>query len=214
MTHVLPAFNGLYRSFTSTPHSFNLNSFLLLSASLRAFLSPENVEHLNTRLLATPPRPTSGLAPSPAQKRRQNANALLGRYRSNGRPLSGNFVVCAGQEMLWTMLSQVLTPSSALAEPILADADADDGAEASNLAWDSLLRGAVASGQLDLPETALANFQKSAERAMGVFEGMLVTVGQLKGEASASDLYVFEVMSESLVRPRRLYCAPLTQQRR
>lgn len=198
ITHVLPSFNGLYRSFTSTPHSFTLKSFLLISTAVSAFLAPSNIERLNTLLLASP-RAASGL-PSPEQKRRQNANALLGRYRSNGRPLSGNFLVCAGTEIQWTMLSQVLIPGSALKNPILDTADGEDGAEASNLAWDILLAGKVAQEAVRCAETDLSGIKKTAERTLRVFEEMLGTIGNLKGEAGASDLYIFEVMSESLVR--------------
>ena len=200
ITHVLPAFNGLYRSFTSTPHSFMLPSFLLLSSSLAAFLTSAKVEHLNGLLH----RPTQSPGASAAIKRQQNANALLGRYRSNGRPLSGNFLVCASQEMQWTMLSQVLTPSDAFKEPILnpADPDGEDGAEASNLAWDLLLRGEAAQQPTSSPEGELVRIKETAERAMGVFEGMLANAIQLKAEANGTDLYLFEVMSESLVRCR------------
>jgi hypothetical protein len=179
ITHVLPAFNGLYRSFTSTPHSFTLPSFLLLSSSLAAFLTSAKVEHLNGLLH----RPTQSPGASAAIKRQQNANALLGRYRSNGRPLSGNFLVCASQE-----------------NP--ADPDGEDGAEASNLAWDLLLRGEAAQQPTSSPEGELVRIKETAERAMGVFEGMLANAIQLKAEANGTDLYLFEVMSESLVRCR------------
>lgn len=207
ITHVLPAFNGLYRSFTSTPHSFTLPSFLLLSSTLGAFLTSSKVEHINSLLH----RSAQSLGSLAAAKRRQNANALLGRYRSNGRPLSGNFLVCASQEMQWTMLSQVLTPSEAFKEPILnpADPDGDDGAEASNLAWDLLLRDEAAQQPTSALEGELVRCKETAEQAMGVFEGMLADAIQLKAEANDTDLYLFEVMSESLVRPS---ASPFRQQ--
>lgn len=107
--------------------------------------------------------------------------------------------------MQWTMLSQVLTPSDAFKEPIhsSADPDGEDGAEASNLAWDLLLRGEVAQQPTSTSEGELVRIRETAERAMGVFEGMLADAVQLKAEVTGTDLYLFEVMSESLVRDRK-----------
>jgi hypothetical protein len=181
---------------------------------------PSSIDALNHLLID----PTTALASSEASLdpfTAQYALALLARYRTSGRPLSGNFVICAGLEIQKTMLSQALSPPSTLsaavassvnvgktAEPgrmeeIPAGNNAGEGAEASNAAWYRLLDGRVA-GTTDGGSRPRAYGEE--EKGLRIVLGnamkcageMLVTIGSLKGEP-APDLYPFEVISESLV---------------
>jgi hypothetical protein len=182
-----------------------------------ALFQPSSIDALNHLLID----PTSALSSTEASLdpfTSQYALSLLARYRTAGRPLSGNFVICAGLEIQKTMLSQALSPPSSLptptassenavvkkvegpgrAEAIPAGNNAGEGAEASNAAWYRLLDGGAA-GTMRVHGDEGQSLHTVLGNAMRCAGEMLGTIGSLKGEP-APDLYPFEVISESLVR--------------
>jgi phosphatidylinositol 4-kinase A len=116
---------------------------------------------------------------------------FVSRYVTQGRPLSGYFVVCCVIETEWTVLAQVLgsTPpknSSTIAE-----------AAAANKAWLSLMHHAA--HELDISDEKIEHSLKcTISYAMQCFTDLLMQIKEMDVEP-ALDTYAWETMSESLV---------------
>ena len=201
--HSIPIFNGLYRSLTSISHPFDLPSFLRLASSISSLLVPTTIDRLN-QLLIDP----SSLFPAHGQDGDQDfdqaslpyAYALLAKYRANGRPLSGNLLICAGLEIQWTMLAQMLVPAEVLKTKVVPlGNDSGEGAEASSAAWEVLLAGPAEGLQGEVDGENRDALNQILQTALKCFSDMLSTLQTLRGE-HAADLYPYEVLSESLVR--------------
>lgn len=201
--HSIPIFNGLYRSLTSISHPFTLPSFVRLASSISGLLVPATIDRLNQLLID----PSSVLRTQAdeedddlSRESLRYAYALLARYRANGRPLSGNLLICAGLEMQWTMLAQMLVPEELLKTKVVPlGNDSGEGAEASSAAWEVLLSGPAEGLQGVVDGENRDALVQMLQTALKCFSDMLSTLQTLRGE-HAADLYPYEVLSESLVR--------------
>lgn len=203
----MPIFNGLYRSLTSIAHPFTLSSFTRLAQSINTLIVPKTIERLNQLLLNPsslfPPRTQTETDDDEEDSTRSSlpyAYALLSKYRLNDRPLSGNLLICAGLEMQFTMLAQILVPAEMIRTKVVPlGNDSGEGAEASNAAWAVLLSGAaegLEGGEAEgKDKEALTEIMGTALRS---FADMSSTIQTLRSEPSV-DLYPYEVVSESLV---------------
>lgn len=203
--HAVPIFNGLYRSLTSIAHPFTFSSFTDLGSSISILLQQSTIDRLNQLLLdpASLLTASSSTSSPSGDSSIRYAHLLLARYRANGRPLSGNFLLCASLEIAWTVLAQALLPASdSSPHAIPLGNQTGDGAEASNSAWDRLLSTPVVSATDAGPVLAKGEeeaIRRSLAGALKAFADISGTIQALRGEA-AVDLYPYEVVSESLVR--------------
>jgi phosphatidylinositol 4-kinase len=116
---------------------------------------------------------------------------FVSRYATQGRPLSGYFIVCCVIETEWTVLAQVL----AFTPPTKSNTVSE--AAAANKAWLSLMRHAA--HELDIGDEKIEKTLKSIIRySMQCFTDLLVQIQEMDSEPSL-DTYAWETMSESLV---------------
>jgi phosphatidylinositol 4-kinase A len=116
---------------------------------------------------------------------------FVSRYVSQGRPLSGYFVVCCVIETEWTVLAQVLASTPC------ANSNTKAEAAAANKAWLSLMRHAAR--ELDITDdTIKRTLKRTIEYALQCFTDLLVQIKEMDVEPSL-DTYAWETMSESLV---------------
>ncbi len=185
LTQLAPALHGLYRAITSTSYPWDLSQWELLVIELQPICSQEFVDRLN------------GLLNDILQQENMDAEALqyiqtfLSRYASQGRPLSGFFMVCCVIEIEWTVLAQTLSPPTAVVEGYAKDA------AAANKAWISLMSSAAQ--KLDLKQNANDCLKRTASYAMQCFTDLMLQIEEMDCEPSM-DTYSWETMSESLVR--------------
>ncbi|KAF8759029.1 PI3 PI4-kinase family [Rhizoctonia solani] len=173
--HVSPAFHGLYRAAFASLFSVRLVE--RLNAIVEEFLQRADED------------PSLSLY----------VQAFLARYKANERPLSGYFVICSIVEVQWTALAQVL--ASPLHDPetqkkkIQSVALTDD-AEASNMAWATLMRQkahSIDSTQQGVKE----HLQQTVAHTMKYFNDLLVQVEDMEDDPD-NDTYTWETMAESL----------------
>lgn len=117
---------------------------------------------------------------------------FVSRYVTQGRPLSGYFIVCCVIETQWTVLAQVLAP------PPKSGSGTVTEAAAANKAWLSLMRQAPAPIEIEDQKIRDAMSQ-TIKYAMQCFTDLLVQIEEMDSEPSL-DTYAWETMSESLVR--------------
>ncbi|KZO97923.1 atypical/PIKK/PI4K protein kinase [Calocera viscosa TUFC12733] len=214
VTQTLPSFHGLYRAIVSVPFPWSVTAWRALASLLSPLLSAELVERLNDILVDAieadmsddeyTPRFTNGSVPdrdaeSPIGKPREPQDpreatykqTLLTRYVAAGRPLTGYFVACCVAEMQWTTLAEALhTPGQEtfVAKPPVA-------AEASSLAWTTLLEGKLDVSD-ELTEEDKDGLKTTGLEASKWVSEMLAQIKDLEG--MEGDAYVREVMAESL----------------
>ncbi|KAF8350539.1 hypothetical protein F5887DRAFT_939764 [Amanita rubescens] len=183
LTQLAPALHGLYRAITSTSYPWDSSQWELLVIELQPICSQEFVDRLN------------GLLNDILQQENMDAEALqyiqtfLSRYASQGRPLSGFFMVCCVIEIEWTVLAQTLSPPTAVVEGYAKDA------AAANKAWISLMSSAAQ--RLDLKQNANDCLKRTASYAMQCFTDLMLQIEEMDCEPSM-DTYSWETMSESL----------------
>lgn len=116
---------------------------------------------------------------------------FLSRYVSQGRPLSGYFIVCCVIETEWTVLAQVLGSTPPTNSSIVTEA------AAANKAWLSLVR--YPAHGLDIGDKKIENSLRcTIKYAMQCFTDLLVQIEEMDVEPSL-DTYAWETVSESLV---------------
>ncbi|ELU44766.1 phosphatidylinositol 4-kinase beta [Rhizoctonia solani AG-1 IA] len=191
--HVSPAFHGLYRAVTATPFPWELSEWLACSKAFASLFSVRLVERLNAIVEEFLQRADEDPSLS------LYVQAFLARYKANERPLSGYFVICSIVEVQWTALAQVL--ASPLHDPetqkkkIQSVALTDD-AEASNMAWATLMRQkahSIDSTQQGVKE----HLQQTVAHTMKYFNDLLVQVEDMEDDPD-NDTYTWETMAESL----------------
>lgn len=121
----------------------------------------------------------------------QFVQTFVSRYVTQGRPLSGYFIVCCVIETEWTVLAQ------ALARPSLTYSGTITEAAAANKAWLSLMR--QATQEVDISDQTVENTLKSTIKySMQCFTDLFLQIEEMDAEPSL-DTYAWETMSESLV---------------
>jgi len=185
-TQFAPAFHGFYRALISTTYQWTPHHWVQLSKNVNPLFDQHSIETLNrlvtdiVQLEETDPEAI------------QSVTALLARYVSRGRPLSGYFLICCVIEVQWTVLTQALIPLDLDAEEVQFSEPA-----AANHAWAILLRSPVATvAKTDRNFTAA--LETSKELSMECFTDLLVQIEEMDAVPS-QDSYAFETMSESLV---------------
>ncbi|EGO21128.1 hypothetical protein SERLADRAFT_452259 [Serpula lacrymans var. lacrymans S7.9] len=115
---------------------------------------------------------------------------FIARYISQGRPLSGHFIVCCALEVQWTVLAQVLAPPQGLQSGQVVEA------AAANKSWLSLMRRAAID--LNISDEKSRNSLKSTiQYSMQWFHELLAQLEEMDTEPSI-DIYAWETMSECL----------------
>lgn len=186
LSQFVPAFHGFYRALISTTYRWTAHQWAQLSTNLNPLFDLHSIEALNrlvtdiVQLEETDPEAI------------QFVTALLARYVSRGRPLSGYFLICCVIEVEWTVLTQALIPLHPDAEEIQFSE-----AAAANHAWASLLRSCVAT-TARMNKIFAAALETSKELSMECFAGLLVQIEEMDN-APSQDSYASETMSESLV---------------
>lgn len=188
LTHLAPALHGLYRAISSTPFPWSLSQWQQITQCLNELRGPSIVDKLNhipTGILRDEDAHSDDL---------QFIQTFISRYISNGRPLSGFFVVCCVIEMQWTILAQALAP------PRSTDLKKVSEAAAANRAWSTLMHDAAL--QIDVTQAdATEALRATIAYAMQCFADLLVQIEEMEAEPSM-DTYAWETMSESIVGTR------------
>ncbi|KAL4260020.1 PI3/PI4-kinase family protein [Pleurotus pulmonarius] len=184
LTHLAPAIHGLYRAISSTPFSWSLFQWQQITKRLNDLRGPSVVDKLNHV-------PMGILRDEDAHSDElQFIQTFISRYISNGRPLSGFFVVCCVVEMQWTILAQTLAPPRAIDYRKVSEA------AAANRAWSTLMHDAAL--QIDVTQAdATDALRATIAYAMQCFADLLVQIEEMEAEPSI-DTYAWETMSESL----------------
>ncbi|KAG9226590.1 hypothetical protein CCMSSC00406_0006185 [Pleurotus cornucopiae] len=184
LTHLAPALHGLYRAISSTPFPWSLSQWQQITKCLNELRGPSIVDKLNhipTGILRDEDAHSDDL---------QFIQTFISRYISNGRPLSGFFVVCCVIEMQWTILAQALAP------PRSTDLKKVSEAAAANRAWSTLMHDAAL--QIDVTQAdATEALRATIAYAMQCFADLLVQIEEMEAEPSM-DTYAWETMSESI----------------
>lgn len=180
----MPGLHGFYRAISSTPYQWSVNEWRRLSQELKKLCTQDVVERLNRLLVDI------------LQKEDADSMVLrfiqtfVSRYISEGRPLSGYFIVCCVIETEWTILAQVLIPPDATAVTNVE-------AAAANKAWLALTRDDI----IDINafnDDVRASLKSLTAYAMQCFTDLFIQIQELESEPSI-DTYAWETMSESLV---------------
>ncbi|KAK2466763.1 hypothetical protein APHAL10511_001021 [Amanita phalloides] len=183
LTQLAPALHGLYRAITSISYPWNLSQWEHLVFAMQPICSQDFVDRLN------------GLLNDILQQENIDAEALryiqtfLYRYASQGRPLSGFFMVCCVIEIEWTVLAQTLAPPTAVVEGYAKEA------AAANKAWVSLMSSAAQ--RPDVGPSTRDQLGNTATYAMQCFADLMMQIEEMDCEPSM-DTYSWETMSESL----------------
>ncbi|KAH7923479.1 hypothetical protein BV22DRAFT_1036261 [Leucogyrophana mollusca] len=184
LTQLTPAVHGLYRAITSTPYSWTPNHWRQLSHRLQSLVEADVLERINRLLLdiheeveADPDALTF-------------CHTFISRYVSQGRPLSGYFIICCVMETQWTVLAQALAPPPTPHHGHVVEA------AAANKAWLSLMRRAARDLQITDEETKGA-LKATMQYALQCFNELLGQIEDMETDPPI-DTYAWETMSESL----------------
>jgi phosphatidylinositol 4-kinase len=184
LIQIMPALHGFYRAISSTPYKWDINQWRRVSQELKRLCHSEVVEKLNRLLVSILQKEEMDA------KTLQFIQAFVSRYISEGRPLSGYFLVCCVIETEWTILSQVLvTPTKTTVT--------DVEAAAANKAWVALLRDQIVDVSKFSDEDREA-IRSVTAYAMQCFTDFFDQIQEMDSEPSI-DTYAWETMSESLV---------------
>ncbi|KAF8077714.1 hypothetical protein FPV67DRAFT_1462774 [Lyophyllum atratum] len=184
LTQLTPAIHGLYRAISSISFAWTVEQWERLATHMNELCSPSIVDRLNHLLVEI------------IQKEDAEADTLrfvqtfVSRYVTQGRPLSGYFIVCCVIETQWTVLAQALAPPQTTASGIVSEA------EAANKAWLSLMRKAAVPCDIK-DENIRQTLKMTVKYAMQCFTDLLVQIEEMDTEPSL-DTYAWETMSESL----------------
>lgn len=188
MTQLTPALHGLYRAISSTSFTWTITQWEKLVTHLNALCSPTVVDRLNHLLIDILQK--DGVDMDTVRF----VQTFVTRYVSQGRPLSGYFIVCCVIETQWTILAQALAPAPNTNPRAVTEA------AAANKAWLSLMRQAPVP--IDVNENIQNTLKQTVKYAMQCFTDLLVQIEEMESEPSL-DTYAWETMSESLVS---LFC--------
>lgn len=195
--HVSPAFHGFYRAVTATPFPWQLSEWLACSKALASLFSLKLVERLN------------GIVEEFLQRAEEDpalslyVQTFLARYKANERPLSGYFAVCSIVEIQWTALAQALAPPHYMSNDDSqtrkkgSSVALTDDAEASNMAWATLMRQKGNDTDI-MQDGAKEHLEQTVVRTMKYFNDLLVQVEDMEDDPD-NDTYTWETMAESLV---------------
>ncbi|KAM6500354.1 hypothetical protein JOM56_003368 [Amanita muscaria] len=183
LTQLAPALHGLYRAISSTPYPWTASQWIHLATALQPICTQAFVDRLNG-LLNDVLQPDSTDAETS-----QFIQNFLSRYVSQGRPLSGFFMVCCVIEIKWTVLAQVLAPPTSVMEGQAREA------AAANKAWISLMT--CAPKKINPDQTIRDCLRTTARYAMQCFADLMSQIEVMECEPSV-DTYSWETMSESL----------------
>ncbi|KAF8637362.1 hypothetical protein AX17_002861 [Amanita inopinata Kibby_2008] len=183
LTQLAPALHGLYRAISSTPYPWSISQWRHLTTNLQAICSQEIIDRLNHLL-------NDILQKEDADAETlQYVQTFLSRYVSQGRPLSGFFMVCCVIESQWTVLAQALAPPTIVVEGYVGEA------AAANKAWVSLMMSAAQ--RIEIDEEIRNSLRATAKYALQCFADLIVQIEEMDSEPSI-DTYSWETMSESL----------------
>ncbi|KAG5645572.1 hypothetical protein DXG03_005710 [Asterophora parasitica] len=185
LTQLTPALHGLYRAISSTSFAWTIAQWEQLAMRLKELCSSDIIDRLNHLLIDI------------LQKEDTDDNTMrfvqtfVSRYVTQGRPLSGYFIVCCVIETEWTVLAQALAPPQAATSGIVTEA------AAANKAWLSLMRKAAVPTKIE-GERIMGTLKNTVTYAMQCFTDLLVQIEEMETEPPI-DTYAWETMSESLV---------------
>ncbi len=189
----MPALHGFYRAISSTPYKWTITQWSRVSQELKKLCSQDTVDRLNHLLADILQEEEIDESVS------QFIQTFVSRYISEGRPLSGYFIVCCVIETEWTILAQVLVP------PVTTTVT-DIEAAAANKAWFALTRGEIIDTS-DFSDGHRACLQPVITHAMQCFTDLFIQIQEMDSEPSI-DTYAWETMSESLVRDASTFIDP------
>lgn len=186
LSQLMPALHGFYRAISSTSYSWTLPQWEAFTMCLKRLCSSKMIDRLNHLIVDI------------LQKENADAETLahvqtfVSRYVSQGRPLSGYFMVCCVLETEWTVLAQVLAPPSTKTQCSVAEE-----AAAANRAWILLTKNPAL--ELDVTdETTKIVLKDTIKYAMQCFADLLVQIEDMDSSPPL-DTYAWETVSESLV---------------
>lgn len=180
----MPALHGFYRAVSSTPYKWSIEHWSRVSQELKKLCFSGVVERLNHLLVDILQKEDADA------KTLQFIQTLVSRYISEGRPLSGYFIVCCVIETEWTILAQ------ALVTPVLT-AVTDVEAAAANKAWLALTRDEITDIS-NFDDQVRASLKSVTAYAVQCFTDLFLQIQEMDIEPSI-DTYAWETMSESLV---------------
>lgn len=185
-----PAVHGLYRAISSTSYNWTIEHWDTLTLRLRDLCSVSVVDRLNRLLVDILQKE------HPDHEKLQYAQTFLSRYVSQGRPLSGYFMICCILEMQWTVLAQTMIP------PVTGPWNISEAA-AANKAWSTLSK--TSALELDIEDVSIKNNLRSViSYALQCFSDLACQIEEMDTDPEI-DTYAWETMSESLVCPIPLF---------
>ncbi|GLB34718.1 putative PI3 PI4-kinase family protein [Lyophyllum shimeji] len=185
LTQLTPAIHGLYRAISSTTFAWTVPQWERLATQMYELCAPSIIDRLNHLLVDI-------LQKEDADEDTMHfVQTFVSRYVTQGRPLSGYFIVCCAIESQWTVLAQALAP------PETAGSGTASEAEAANKAWLSLMHKAAAVPCDTKDEKIKEKLTLTVKYAMQCFTDLLVQIEEMETEPSL-DTCAWETMSESL----------------
>lgn len=180
----MPALHGFYRAVSSTSYKWSIDQWRRISLELKKLSSSGVVEKLNHLLVDILQKEDTDT------KTLHFIQAFVSRYISEGRPLSGYFIVCCILETEWTILAQTLAP------PLSMTATNVEAA-AANKAWLALTRDELIDVS-NFNDEIKALLKSVSAYAMQCFTDLFLQIQEMEIEPTI-DTYAWETMSESLV---------------
>ncbi|KAG6880260.1 hypothetical protein C0992_001828 [Termitomyces sp. T32_za158] len=184
LTQSIPAVHGLYRAISSTSFAWTIEQWGQVAARTNELCSPTMVDRLNHLLVEIIQ------VEGPDGDSLRFVQTFVSRYVTQGRPLSGYFIVCCVIETQWTILAQALVPPPPTTSIAITEA------AAANRAWLSLMRTAPIPREIH--DQSIVNVLESTVLyAMQCFTDLSDQIDEMETEPSI-DTYAWETMSESL----------------
>ncbi|KAG5638986.1 hypothetical protein H0H81_008207 [Sphagnurus paluster] len=184
LTQLTPALHGLYRAISSTSFAWSVSQWEQIATKLGVLCSPSVVDRLNHLLVDIIQKEGAD------EETLRYVRTFVTRYVTQGRPLSGYFIVCCVIETEWTVLAQALAPPNIKISGHVTEA------AAANKAWISLMRKAPSVPEIKDTNT-VQTLKMTLKYAMQCFTDLLVQIEDMDTEPSL-DTYAWETMSESL----------------
>ncbi|KAG6909642.1 hypothetical protein DXG01_016424 [Tephrocybe rancida] len=184
LTQLIPAIHGLYRAISSTSFPWTIDQWGRIATRVNELCSSTIVDRLNHLLVDIVQ------SEGPDGDSLRFVQTFVSRYVTQGRPLSGYFIVCCVIETQWTVLAQALVPP----QPTTSATPSE--AAAANKAWLSLMRTAPPPQEIS-DEKVVDTLKTTSLYAMQCFTDLLTQIDEMESEPSI-DTYAWETMSESL----------------